>query len=171
MRAVLWTVLIAVGTLGTTQPGSQRIDSRQLVVTISTSAATVTPGTRVSLLLDVTPKPGMHVYGPEQKDYIPISISLELDDAIKAVPPVFPKAEKVLFAPLNETQLVFTKPFRIVQDVTVKATPAVRQRAAATAASLTLKGSLRYQACDDKVCYVPQTVPLSWTVGLKPLER
>lgn len=27
------------------------------------------------------------------------------------------------------------------------------------------------QACDDKICFNPQTVPLSWTVNLKPLDR
>ena len=38
-------------------------------------------------------------------------------------------------------------------------------------ATLTIKGTLRYQACDDKVCYLPQSIPLSWTVGLRPLAQ
>jgi hypothetical protein len=28
---------------------------------------------------------------------------------------------------------------------------------------------LTYQACDDRLCYDPVTLPLSWTIGLKPL--
>jgi hypothetical protein len=36
-------------------------------------------------------------------------------------------------------------------------------------ASLTIGGALTYQACDDRLCYDPVTLPLSWTVGLKPI--
>ena len=34
-----------------------------------------------------------------------------------------------------------------------------------------IAGTLDYQACDDKVCFNPQSVPLRWTIGLKPLDR
>jgi hypothetical protein len=37
--------------------------------------------------------------------------------------------------------------------------------------SLTVNGTLEYQACDDKLCYNPVAVPLSWTVQLKGLAR
>jgi hypothetical protein len=113
----------------------------------------------------------MHVYAPEQKDYISISLALEPDESFTARAPVFPKAEKYFFEPLKETQLVFSKPFRIVQDVTLALTPAFRERARTEGATLTIKGTLRYQACDDRVCYLPQNVPVSWTIGLRPLER
>jgi len=32
-----------------------------------------------------------------------------------------------------------------------------------------ITGTLEYQACDDKLCYNPTSVPLSWTVALTPL--
>jgi hypothetical protein len=37
--------------------------------------------------------------------------------------------------------------------------------------SLTVEATLEYQACDDKICFNPQSVPMSWTVALKPLDR
>ena len=37
--------------------------------------------------------------------------------------------------------------------------------------SLTVEATLDYQACDDKMCFNPQSVPVSWTLGLKPLDR
>ena len=37
--------------------------------------------------------------------------------------------------------------------------------------SATIQATLDYQACDDKVCFNPQSVPLSWTVALRPLDR
>jgi hypothetical protein len=29
---------------------------------------------------------------------------------------------------------------------------------------LTITGTVRYQACDDAICYVPQTVAVKWIV-------
>ena len=34
---------------------------------------------------------------------------------------------------------------------------------------LTITGTLNNQACDDRLCYDPVTLPLSWTVGLRPI--
>ena len=33
--------------------------------------------------------------------------------------------------------------------------------------TLTLHGTLEYQACDDAICYNPVSVPLTWTVTLR----
>jgi len=34
-----------------------------------------------------------------------------------------------------------------------------------------ITGVLDYQACDEKVCFTPQSVPLSWRVTLRQLDR
>jgi hypothetical protein len=138
------------------QPGD-RVETRHLTVATSVKATEGTGG-RVTLLADVTPKPKMHVYAPDQKDYIPITLKLVPDEAIREQPVQYPKAEKYFFEPLNETQLVYSKPFRIVQPVTLART---------ANGAVTIKGTLRYQACDDAICYVPQNVPVSWTVAMK----
>lgn len=151
--------------------GAGKSETPHLVLTVSSPDGVVIPGTRTSLWLDVAPKPRMHVYAPEQKELIPIALTLEADESFKAHPPKYPRAEKYFFEPLNETQLVYSRRFRIVQDVTVAATPAMRERARAAGATLTISGTLRYQACDDKVCYMPETLPVSWTVRLAPAER
>jgi hypothetical protein len=111
------------------------------------------------------------VYTPEQKEQIPISLSLAIEDEFRAHPIKFPKSEKYFFEPLGETQLVYSKPFRLVQDVTVALTPAMAARAREAGATLTITGTLRYQACDDKVCYLPKELPVSWTIRLAPPER
>ena len=125
-----------------------------LHVKVSTSVKEMAAGQRkTTLVVDVEPKPKMHVYAPGQDGYIVVSLTLDKDPAFTAAPAKFPKPEKIVFEPLNETQLVYAKPFRIVQDIT-----------SAKAGPLTVKGTLRYQACDDKVCYRPTNVPLEWTV-------
>jgi DsbC/DsbD-like thiol-disulfide interchange protein len=140
--------------------------TKHLTVTASVSPATAAPGARVSLLLDVTPRPAMHVYAPEQKDYIPISLALEANAAVKAHPIQFPKPEKLFSKDLGETQLVYRKPFRIVQDVTVARGGPAAGRVGIAAPPLTIKGMLTYQACDDAICYAPVTVPVAWTLDL-----
>lgn len=117
-------------------------------------------GARVALFVDITPKPKMHVYAPEQKDYIPVSLTLDANAAFSVQRAVFPRPEKLFFAPLKETQLVYSKPFRIVQNITLN-------RQDATAEQIKVTGKVRYQACDDAICYLPRNVPVSWTIRLK----
>ena len=144
------------------------IDGRQLSVVTSQSAVSASPGATVSLFLDVTPKPKMHVYAPEERgDYIRIELLLDRTPGVRARKAVYPKASNYFFAPLNETFKVYAKPFRIRQDVVLPHTAAFRRQAGA-AKSLSVTGTLRYQACDDEVCYRPQEIKVAWTVGLKP---
>ena len=138
--------------------GSAVTETKHLKVTTSVNPRAAAAGGRVSLLVDVEPKPKMHVYAPDQKEYIPITLTLAPDQAIRAQTVRYPAAEKYFFAPLKETQLVFSKPFRIEQPITL---------AAGSAKAVTVKGTLRYQACDDAICYVPQNVPVAWTIALK----
>ena len=142
------------------------LQGRQLAVTLSQSALAAAPGAKLSLFADVLPKPKMHVYAPEQTGgYIRIELTLDDDAAVVEGKPVFPKASDYYFEPLDETFKVFDAPFRIRQDITLASTPALRRRAAA-GERLTLTGTLRYQACDDQVCYRPDQVKLTWNVAL-----
>jgi hypothetical protein len=34
-----------------------------------------------------------------------------------------------------------------------------------------VEGTLRYQACDDRVCYVPQELPVKWTLQYAEFDR
>ena len=152
-------------------------ETAHLTVTTSASQDAVAPGTRLSLMVDVAPKPKMHVYAPGQEGYIAITLTLDPDPAFTAGKATYPAGEKILIKILNETQLVYAKPFRIAQDVTLRrgsgqalaSTPEMRRRAT-DGASLTIKGALRYQACDDKICYLPVNMPLAWTLKLAAIQ-
>jgi len=147
------------------KPGSA-IETRHLSLTVTASPSTAAPGGRVTLAVDIEPKPGMHVYSPEQKDVIPVALELVPDTHLRAGARRLPPAERYFFPPLNETQRVYSKRFRIEQDVRILDTPAIRRRADAGDRSLTVRGTVRYQACDDAVCYLPEAVPVSWTLTL-----
>lgn len=143
------------------------IETRHLTLRTSTSAASAAPGARVTLLVEITPKPKMHVYAPEQKDVIPVTLVLAPTPEIRAGSVRFPASETYFFAPLKETQRVYSKPFRIAQEVTIADTRPVRERASA-GATITVTGHVRYQACDETICYLPQKVPVVWTIDLGP---
>src|SRR5215208_5073327 len=69
------------------------------------------PGGKVSLAIEVTPKPGIHVYAPGSKDYIPITVKLNAQPQLKAGKVAYPKSETMVFA--DEKVPVFEKPFRL----------------------------------------------------------
>jgi hypothetical protein len=140
-----------------TKPDQATRETKHLRVAVSASAETAAPGSRVSLRLDVSPKPKMHVYAPGQPDYVTVTLKLDPDPAYTASAPKFPEPEKLYFEPLKEEQLVYSKPFRITTDVMLA-------RDLHGRAGVTVKGTLRYQACDDHVCYLPQNVPVEWTI-------
>jgi hypothetical protein len=146
---------------------AQQAETLHLAVAWWATDTVVAPGTRLSLAVEVKPKPKMHVYAPGQQELIPISLAIDAIDGVRVHEPEYPKPERYFFAPLKETQLVYSHPFKIRQDVTVEVTPTMRARAKEPNAAMTISGTLRYQACDDNVCYMPQSIPVSWKVGIQ----
>jgi hypothetical protein len=137
---------------------------------VKASDAVAAVGHRITLSVQITPDPKNHVYAPGQKGYIPVALTLTEDAAFKAYAAKYPASGTYLYEPLNETVQVYSKAFTITQDVTLALTPDLRARAA-KGEVLTIKGELEYQACDDKVCHRPETLPIEWKVTLSPIVR
>jgi peroxiredoxin len=147
-----------------------KISSPQVEITSFSTDTTVAPGTHFSLVLDVRPAPGVHVYAPGVTGYKPIVLSVEAQTGVVTRSAQYPPSEDYHFKPLNEHVQVYQRPFRIVQDVLIDASPQ-GQTVLKDVTTLTIKGVLAYQACDDKLCFTPQSVPLTWTVTLRQLDR
>jgi len=163
------SILVRQG--GTFQPGAAiTSETMHLTVSASITDSEVAPGKRISLVFQVAPKRGMHVYAPGKHGYQVIAVALDPQPWLKAQPATYPRSEIHEFKPLNERVEVYSKPFRLVQDVTILATPDA-QKLLAGVSTVTLTGTLSYQACDEKVCYTPATVPVSFTLSVKPLDR
>lgn len=129
-----------------------------LSVAASASTASVERGKRLTLFLDVAPNRSIHVYAPGAADYLPVAFKLDPQPGVTIGAVEYPKSEILFFEPLNERVPVYQKPFRLARRITVTSplpTP------------LTLKGTFDYQACDDKVCFVPKSVDLKWEFHLK----
>jgi hypothetical protein len=132
------------------------------------SDAIVAPGNRFSLTVNVTPKAGIHVYAPGAAGYRVIALRMAPQPFLRVLPLTYPASQIYFFKPLNERVPVYDKPFTLVQDVMIEATPAAEQ-ALSGRRSLTVAGSLDYQACNDRLCFNPVSVPLSWTLAVRPL--
>jgi Thiol:disulfide interchange protein DsbD, N-terminal len=128
------------------------------------------PGATITLSLTITPGPKIHVYAPEQKDYIPVSLELQPSTDFKASPAKYPPSQPLFLAPINETARVYDKPFQIEQEITLARSATFVRRAAAKD-TLVVTGTLGYQACDDRVCYRPDSLEVTWKIGLIPNER
>ncbi len=125
----------------------------------------VAPGDRTSLVIDIEPGEGMHVYAPGAESYRIVAVTLAAQPFVRVLPIQYPPSEIYVFAPLNERIPAYQKPFTLRQDLVLEAHPQA-QAALRGKASLVVKGTLDYQACDDKVCFNPVSVPLSWTLPL-----
>jgi hypothetical protein len=139
--------------------------TRHLRINLRLGEPAAVPGTRATLVAEVVPAARMHVYAPGQQSYISVELKLAASPNYKPAPPVFPAATSLYLEAIRETVQVYDAPFRITQIVTLADTPDLRRRAAARDA-LAIAGTLRYQACDDAVCYRPETTPLTWKVAL-----
>jgi peroxiredoxin len=149
---------------------AMKVSSPQVEMTAFSSDATVAPGTHFSLVLDVRPASRVHVYAPGVTGYKSIALSVQPQPGVVLRTAQYPRAEDYYFKPLNEHVQVYQRPFRIVQDVMIDPSPE-GQAALKGVTSVTIKGTLAYQACDDKLCYTPQSVPLAWTMTLRSLDR
>jgi DsbC/DsbD-like thiol-disulfide interchange protein len=147
-----------------------RISSPQMEITSYATDTTVAPGSRFSIVLDIHPAPGVHVYAPGVTGYKAIDLAIQPAAGLIVRDVQYPRSETYHFKPLNERVQVFQRPFRIVQDVTIDASPQ-GQAALKGEATVTITGVLNYQACDDRICFTPQSVPLNWTVSLRDLDR
>ena len=165
-----YTVPTILGTLGTVGGPSVTAETRHLSMTASISDATAAPGERLAITVAVTPKPGMHLYASGKHDYQVVRVTIDPQPWLRPQSTVYPPSEIYHFKPLNERIEVFMKPFHLRRDVTILATQDA-QKLLATLPSVTITGALEYQACDDKVCFNPARVPISFTVSMKGLDR
>ncbi len=143
----------------------------QLKFTAYPSNPIVTNGSRFSLAVDVEPGEDMHVYAPgaEEKGYRVISLNMADSEFVRYTTVEYPDSEIYYFAPLDEYVPVYQEPFRVTLEATVEAS-AEKEEELREINALTLTGTLDYQACDDAICYLPVSVPLSFTLEFQHLD-
>jgi hypothetical protein len=162
---------ILVRTLGA-EAGGPRVETEteHLIVTTSASDEILHGGNRLALVVEVALKPKMHVYAPGVEGYIAVDWTMEEVTGITNYPAEYPASEMLHLPAINEIVPVYQSRFKVVRDVMIGQLKEIQHLVNAKG-ELVIKGALRYQACDDKVCYLPKTLPLEWTFRLDPDDR
>src|SRR5262245_49282652 len=164
-RNTVSNVMLRVGAARTPVDAIQA-STEHLDLTAYPSDPSASPGTRFSLIVDVVPKRGIHVYAPGATNYRVIALQIDSQPHVRTLPVRYPASEIYHFKPLNERVPVYQKPFTLAVEVVPDATADARKSFAGRD-ELTVSGTLEYQACDDKVCFNPTSLPLSWKVALR----
>ena len=166
-RNTVSSIMARIGSKGEAVGGMQ-VSTEHLEAKSYPSDAAVAPGNRFAVVLDVTPRPRMHVYAPGASGYRVVAVQIQPQRFVRVLPLKYPAPEIYFFKPLNERVPVYQKSFTLVQELILEGQPEA-QAAFRGKDSLTVNGTLDYQACDDKICFNPTSVPLSWTLSLRPL--
>ena len=146
-------------------------ETKYLQITTAASNAIARPGLRIALSLDIDLKRGIHVYAPGVQGYIPIDWRLdEGGPAGKRHAFEYPRSEMLRLEAIGETVPEYRGHVRIRREITF-GQEAVLKPLVTSTGEVIVKGSFRYQACDDRKCYLPQDLPLEWRFQYQGLDR
>jgi hypothetical protein len=147
----------------------RKVAAPHIGLALSQSDQRVIAGTRLTVSAEVTLPPDTHVYAPGVSGYKPIQLVLEPSPEMRLAEVRYPKPVILYLPAIKESVPVFEGKFQIRQDVVVSS-----DRAFITSIGdgkkVTLKGILKYQACDKTTCFLPQEVELSWEVQVAALD-
>ena len=154
------------------ESGAPRTEKETKHLRLSTWASdeVVRSENRVALVLDVHLRPKMHVYAPEVVGYIPIEWVMTEAAGLRHFPASYPGSELLHLPAIQEIVPVYSGSFRLMAEVSLGKADDL---AVLTddIGELVIEGAFRYQACDDKLCYLPEEVALEWTFQLEPHDR
>ena len=105
----------------------------------------------------------MHIYAPGVQGYRPTALTIETNPDLSPHAPQFPQSKMMLLPAIKERVPVYEGKVRITRDFTISQNVKAPQ--------VEVRGKLEYQACDDKICYLPKSVPLTFTIDMEAFDR
>jgi hypothetical protein len=154
--------------LGNDSPpvAATRIATPHVEVTTYSSDSAVAPGNRFALAVVIRPAAGEHVYAPGASGYRVIKVKIDPQPWVRVLSIHYPPSEVYYFKPLKERVPVYQKPFTIIQDMLVEVSVEAESELARQN-ELRISGTLEYQSCNERECFNPSVVPLSWGLELQ----
>ena len=96
---------------------------------------------------------------PRDPSLIPTVLTIEPPSGVRVEELVFPPSTDFVQMGQDEPLSVFEREFVIGVELSV---------AGLSPGPVEVAGRLRYQACDENLCYAPTTVPVTWTLDVVP---
>ncbi len=160
VRRGLPGVAIAGVVLGLTLPVTAQLRLPELQLQPITETDAAHPGTRAVVGLEVSIDPGFHLQSnaPLDESLIPTVLTLDPPDGFAVESVAFPEA--ILIDVAGDALAVFEEEFRIaaIVDVSDSVAPG----------TYTVPGKLRWQACNDTMCFQPKTSDVAFDVTVAP---
>jgi len=124
----------------------------------ATSPDAVAPGTSVTLTLRVLLPEGVHVQAdrPRDPNLIATALTVDAPAGVTVERIVYPAPSDFVLAGQRAPLLVFGNDFRVEVRVAVAAS--------GQAGPVRIPAQLRYQACNDRLCFAPARAQAEWTV-------
>ena len=141
--------------LGTKPPSIERV-----LVRTGPDGVGAKPGGTVLVWVEMTPTEKMHVYAKGAVGFTPVALAMTPTVGLTVGMPRYPAAERFVSPGTDAPVPVYTRPFRIVQPITIGRTAKVGDR-------VNVVGAVTYESCDDRLCYPAATVPVGWTVTVR----
>lgn len=148
---------------------SEPIKTEDFSYSLSSTDNEVIIGNQVDLLVDIDLPEGSHLYAPGSPSYVPLSLKIEESDYFQATDTELPLATFKHLEAINESVGVYSGKVRIRQGLKMKSSKEIASLQADK--TLVVKGELGYQVCTETTCLMPATIPVEWTITLKPLNR
>ena len=173
MRMRIFTALVAALLGGVLSAQAPRTRPGVAELAVMPAALEVQPGGSARAAITVRLPEGFHMNSdkPREENLIPITVSMEAVPSVTGATAAFPEPLDLKQEGAAVPLRVFEREFAIGLQVNVAAD------ASAGAHKLPLR--VRYQACDEKQCYLPITAPLELNlsvsanaaVGMRPSSR
>lgn len=162
---------ILMKSFGLEAPGPhEAVPAKHLQIKTSSSDVDVATGQHIVLELAVDLPEKTHVYAPGVQHYIPVDWTIADGAGYHAGPVEYPAYRVIRLEVIHESVPVFLGRFRLMRTVTIGDAAELRP-ILENSGALVIEGSFRYQACDAVECYLPETVPVKWTLHALPLDR
>jgi thioredoxin:protein disulfide reductase len=160
VSARLALLLFAIASVGTSLSGQMRRPKAEVVP--YTAAPLVAAGATTRVALTVKLPKGLHVQSdaPRDPSLIPTVLTVEAPAGVTVRSLIYPKPSDFEQAGQPQPLAVFEHEFVAGAELAIAAD--------AKPGDLVIPGRLRYQACDDKLCFAPQTATFEWKIRIAP---
>ncbi len=162
MKRFLAALGVAALTSLTSTAGNAQSGRPRAEVTPIAAADGVRVGTTARLALRISLPEGLHTQSnkPRDPNLIPTVLTIDAPAGVAIEEIVFPPSTDLKQAGLDQPLAVFEREFAIGVRLSIAATVAAEE--------IVLPARLRYQACDENLCYAPATVETAWTLRIVP---
>ncbi len=155
-------LVAGLGLSGVSTSAQFRQPTAELTPTVEQQA--IQPGQTVTLVLGVELPENIHVQSDEPRDpfVIPTVLTLTLPEGVTVEEITYPESTDFLLEGWDEPLAVFEHEFTIAVRLALNTD--------VSPGDIVVPGSLRYQACDDRVCFAPVTAAVEWHLQVEPGE-